>query len=80
MTAFPPAGTDAQHWDQAKRLRHEHPGWIVIWLAHLGQYRAYPLVHARRGTALTATTPADLADQITNAQHAARAQPGNSTG
>jgi hypothetical protein len=44
----------------------------VIWLARLAQYRAYPLVQARRGTALTDRTPAGLAALISQAEQAAR--------
>jgi hypothetical protein len=71
----PPGGDDADRWREAGRLRREHAGWVVIWLARLGQYRAYPLVHARRGTALTASTPAGLAALISQAEQAARRPP-----
>jgi hypothetical protein len=68
-----PAGDDAGCWREAARLRREHPGWVVIWLARTGCYRAYRrLPGARRDTALTASTPADLAAQITRAEQAAR--------
>ena len=73
VTQTPPSGDgDADRWREAGRLRREHAGWVVIWLARLGQYRAYPLVQARRGTALTASTPADLAALIRQAEQAAR--------
>lgn len=54
---------DVQRWREAARLRHEHPGWIVLWLARIGQYRAYRL-RGRRDTVLTAPTPVDLVAQI----------------
>jgi hypothetical protein len=64
---------DAGRWREAARLRREHSGWIVIWLAPTGCYRAYRrLPGVRRDTALTAATPADLAAQITHAEQAAR--------
>ena len=51
-------------------------GWIVLWLAPKGQYRAYRrLPGARHDTALTASTPADLAAQITQAEQGARRTP-----
>ncbi len=55
---------DAPHWRAAKRLRREYPHWVVIWLASLCCYQAYPLLPAPRGTALTAATPEQLADQM----------------
>ena len=67
---------DAGRWRQAARLRREHPGWIVLWLAPIGQYKAYRrLPGARHDTALTASTPADLAAQITQAEQGARRTP-----
>jgi hypothetical protein len=63
-------------WQQAARLRREHPGWSVVWLAPAGQFRAYPqLPGARRDAALTAPTAAGLADQITRAGRAAPGPP-----
>jgi len=37
---------DAARWQAAKQLRQQRPGWVVIWLARTGQYRAYPLFKA----------------------------------
>jgi hypothetical protein len=54
---------DVRCWQEAARLRREHPGWIVLWLARIRQFRAYRL-QARRDTVLTAATPADLTAQI----------------
>lgn len=71
----PPDDGDADRWREAGRLRREHAGWVVIWLARLGQYRAYPLVQARRGTALTASTPTGLTALIRQAEQAARRTP-----
>jgi len=71
-----PAGEDdAGRLREAARLRREHPGWVVLWLAHLRQFRAYPLVQARHGTALTAATSGDLAAQISHTAQAARKTP-----
>jgi hypothetical protein len=72
----PAAGDDAGRWREAARLRREHPRWIVIWLAPIRQFRAYArLPGARRDTALTACTPADLAAQITQTEQAGRRTP-----
>jgi hypothetical protein len=63
---------DAGRLRQAARLRREHPGWIVLWLAPIGQYKAYRrLPGARHDTALTASTPTDLAARITQAEQGA---------
>ncbi len=76
MTQAPPPGDgDADRWREAARLRREHPGWIVLWLARIRQYRAYPLLQARHGNALTAPAPGDLAAQISQAEQAARRTP-----
>jgi hypothetical protein len=71
------AGDDAACWEQAARLRAEHRGWIVIWLSRDARFRGYRrLPGARRDTALSAATAADLAAQIRQAEqgapHAAR--------
>lgn len=56
-------------WREAARLRREYPRWIVIWLASVGQYRAYRrLPGARRDTTLSAATPEELAAQMTEAE------------
>lgn len=73
-----PGGTDgdAQRWQQAARLRAEHRGWIVIWLASGNCFRAYRrLPGARRDTALSAATRAEMADLIGQAEQAAAARP-----
>jgi hypothetical protein len=63
------AGADAACWREAERLRAEHRGWIVIWLAPEQRFRAYRrLPGARRDTALSATTPAEMADLIGQAE------------
>lgn len=70
------AADDADRWREAARLRREHRGWIVIWLAPAGQYRAYRrLPGTRRDTALTASTPDELAAQISQAEQAPRTPP-----
>jgi hypothetical protein len=63
-------------WREAARLRREFRGWIVIWLAPENCYRAYRrLPGARRDTALSAATPAELAAQIGDAERAGTARP-----
>ena len=64
-------GTDEACWREAARLRREHRGWIVIWLARDGCYRAYRrMPGARRDTALSAVTADDMAEQIRRAEQA----------
>jgi hypothetical protein len=65
-------GDDARCWREAARLRHEHPGWVVLWLGRTRQYRAYRLARARGDTVLTAATPAGLVAQIGEAERAFR--------
>ncbi|HTX86130.1 MAG TPA: hypothetical protein VME44_28420 [Streptosporangiaceae bacterium] len=68
----PPPGDDAAHWRDAARLRAEHSGWVIVWLARTGQFRAYKrLPGARRDTSLTAATADALATKITAAEQAA---------
>jgi hypothetical protein len=62
---------DAARWQAAAQLRSQNPGWLIVWLARIGQFRAYPLISARRGTALTAPTTDELAMQIHQAVQAA---------
>jgi hypothetical protein len=67
------AEADRWGWQQATRLRQEHPGWVVIWLSPASEFRAYGrLPGARRDTALTARTPARLAALIGQVEQAAR--------
>jgi hypothetical protein len=62
---------DAGRWEQAARLRAEHRGWVVIWLASEVRFRAYRrLPGARRDTALSAATASEMAAQITQAEQA----------
>jgi hypothetical protein len=59
-------------WREAARQRPEHTGRIVIWLAPENCYRAYRrLPGARRDTALSAATPAEMATLIGQAEQAA---------
>jgi hypothetical protein len=65
-------GADAACWREAARLRREHRGWIVIWLAREGCYKAYKrMPEARRDTALSAATADEMAAQIRRAEQAA---------
>jgi hypothetical protein len=64
-------GEDAVRWRDAARLRAEHSGWVIVWLARTGQFRAYKrLGGARRDTSLTAATAEALATRITAAEQA----------
>ena len=67
------SGQDADRLREAGRLRRERPGWVIIWLAPINEFRAYRrLPGARHDTALTAATADDLAILISNAEQAAR--------
>lgn len=70
MTAeSPAAGDDADRWQEAARLRREHPKWAIVWLTPAGEFHAYRrLPGTRRDTALAAATAADLAVLITHAE------------
>jgi hypothetical protein len=69
-------GDDAR-WQEAARLRREHRAWIIIWLATENCFRAYRrLPGARRDTALSAATSAQMAGLIGPAEQAAAARPG----
>jgi hypothetical protein len=53
MSEAPPPGEAALHhdddaacWQAAKQIRQEHPNWVVIWIARIGQFRAYPNVRS----------------------------------
>jgi hypothetical protein len=66
--------TAEQAWLEAARLRAEHRKWIVIWLAPQRCFRAYArLPGAKRDTALSAATSAEMATLITQAEQSARA-------
>jgi hypothetical protein len=68
------AGSTAQDdvsWQEAARLRREHRGWVVIWLAAETRFRAYRrLPGARHDTALSAATAGEMADLIQQAEQA----------
>jgi hypothetical protein len=77
VTAASPAQHDeAARWQEAARLRAEHRRWIVIWLAPGDCFRAYRrLPGARRDTAISAATSAQMADLIGQAEQAASTPP-----
>jgi hypothetical protein len=56
-------------WREAARLRAEHRGWVVIWLASERCYKAYRRMRgARRDTALSAATASEMTDLIAQAE------------
>jgi hypothetical protein len=59
----------------AAEIRRQHPGFVVIWAADLGKFRAWPLIRAPRGTVLTAETPGDMAAQMERIEQAAARGP-----
>ncbi len=55
------AGPDRQaRWQAAAQIRRDRPGWVVSWSDAAGQYRAWPLFRAPRGTIATAATPGEI--------------------
>lgn len=69
------AGGDPQRWQEAARLRGEHPRWVIVWLAQPGEFHAYArLPGARSDTALAAPSADDLAAQIDQAEQTATAR------
>jgi hypothetical protein len=66
--AQPSAADDADHWQTVARIRGERSGWVVIWMASAGCYRAYPLFRAPRRTVVTAATPDELTARMDQVQ------------
>ena len=73
MTAGNPSQQDNDaRWREAAQLRAEHRAWIVIWLVPDRCFRAYRrLPGARRDTALSAATSAEMATLIDQAEQSA---------
>jgi len=74
VTAGNPSGQDNDaRWREAAQLRVEHRRWIVIWLVPDRCFRAYRrLPGARRDTALSAATSAEMSRLIDQAEQSAR--------
>jgi hypothetical protein len=68
-------GGDADRWREAARVRGLHPGWIVLWLGRLGQFRAYPLVQELGRPVLTAPAADELAGLLCQAEQDCPARP-----
>ena len=65
-------GDDAARWQAAKKLRAEHPKWLVIWVPRTRRFHACLLASSRaEASKLTDTEPAGLAAQMQQAEHAA---------
>jgi hypothetical protein len=62
---------DAARVQTAKRLRGDHPRWVIIWAAPTRRYCAYPLFRTRRDLKVSAAEPADLVAQIHSVEQAA---------
>jgi hypothetical protein len=68
-----PGAEQAGRWREAALLRRDHPGWVIVWLAPAGEFRAYRrLPGTRRDTVLAAATAAGLAAQISQAERGRR--------
>jgi hypothetical protein len=64
-----PPPDNEQGWREATRLRAARRAWIVIWLAPERRFRAYArMPGAKRDTALSATTSAEMASLIGQAE------------
>jgi len=63
---------DEARWTEAKQLRRERPGWLIIWIARINRFHGYQLKDNRSGTNLSAPDIDDLAAQIDQAERAAR--------
>jgi hypothetical protein len=74
------ADDDAARRRAAAQIRDQRPGWIVIWAAPAGRFRAWPLFRAPRGTSLTAQTPEEMSAQMDQVEQAAREPRGRSRG
>jgi hypothetical protein len=60
---------DAERWREAARLRGQHSGWVIIWLAPAAEFRAYRrLPGTRHDTTVAAATADDLATAVSQAE------------
>lgn len=62
---------EAAYWKAAARVRKERPGWVVIWLARKGEFRARPLFRAPPDTVATGATPEELTASMDQIQRTA---------
>jgi hypothetical protein len=62
---------DLAHWATAIRIQVEHPGWTVVWLARLSEYRAYARFRLKSGRPyVNAPDSEKLVDLIEQAEEA----------
>jgi hypothetical protein len=61
---------DASRWEAVRQLRRERPRWVIIWVAQIGKYRAYPPFRAWRGLVVTAATTDETAAQMDQIERA----------
>jgi hypothetical protein len=71
-------GDDATCHQAAARIRDQRSDWVVVWVARMGRFRAYPLFRAPSGTSATAQTAEDLTAQMDRIEQAARKPRGRS--
>lgn len=62
---------EAAQWEAAARVRQERPGWVVIWLARKGEFRARPLFRAPPDTVAIGATTEELTAQMDQIYQAA---------
>jgi hypothetical protein len=67
------ADPDLACWEKAIRIQVEHPRWVVVWLARLGHYRAYPFFRLRSGAKyVSSSKPDELVALIDEAEQASK--------
>jgi hypothetical protein len=64
------ADDDTACLQTAKRLRIDHPRWVIVWVSETRQYHAYPLFRTRREVSVRAAGPADLVAQLNEIEQA----------
>jgi hypothetical protein len=64
------AGEAARH-EAAAALRKQRPGWVVIWLARKGEFRARPLFRVPPNTVAIGANTEELTAQMDEIQQAA---------
>jgi hypothetical protein len=69
------AADDMAALQTAKRLRSDHPRWVIIWVARTCQYHAYPLFRTRRDIRVRAAEPADLVARLNDIERAPSSRP-----
>lgn len=67
-----PHADDVAQYEAAAALRQERPGWVVIWLARKGEFRARPSFRAPPDTVAIGANTEELTAQMDEIEQAAR--------